>query len=103
MLACEYGGMNDSLAELYAITHEAKYLDLSRRFYDHLVLDPLADKQDSLPGKHSNTQIPKVIGLARLYEIEGSNRDRDIAQFFWDTVVHHHTYAIGGNSNHQHL
>ncbi len=103
MLACEYGGMNDSLAELYAITHEAKYLDLSRRFYDHLVLDPLADKQDSLPGKHSNTQIPKVIGLARLYEIEGSNRDRDIAQFFWDTVVHHHTYAIGGNSNHEYL
>ncbi len=103
MLACEYGGMNDSLAELYAITHEAKYLDLSRRFYDHLVLDPLADKQDSLPGKHSNTQIPKVIGLARLYEIEGSNRDRDIAQFFWDTVVHHHTYAIGGNSNHESL
>ena len=103
MLACEYGGMNDSLAELYAITHQAKYLDLSRRFYDHLVLDPLADKQDSLPGKHSNTQIPKVIGLARLYEIEGSNRDRDVAQFFWDTVVHHHTYAIGGNSNHEYL
>ncbi len=103
MLHCEYGGMNDSMAELYSITKQQKYLDLSHKFYDHLVLDPLAEGKDSLPGKHSNTQIPKIIGLARLYELTGDPKDEKIANVFWDTVVHHHSYAIGGNSNHEYL
>lgn len=103
MLACEYGGMNDSLAELYSRTKEQKYLDLARKFYDHRVLDPLAKGEDSLPGRHSNTQIPKLIGLARLYELTGQSKDKATAQFFWNTVVHHHTYAIGGNSNHEYF
>ncbi|MDR3691336.1 MAG: glycoside hydrolase family 127 protein [Fimbriimonas sp.] len=103
MLACEYGGMNDALAELYALTKQPKYLDLARKFYDRHVLDPLAEAKDSLPGKHSNTQIPKVIGLARLYELTGDAKDHSIAEFFWSQVVHHHSYVIGGNSNHEYL
>lgn len=103
MLGCEYGGMNDALAELYAITKKPQYLELARKFYDHKVLDPLANNEDSLPGKHSNTQIPKIIGLARLAEVAPQPNDAKIAKFFWDTVVHHHTYAIGGNSNHEYL
>jgi uncharacterized protein len=103
MLACEYGGMNEAMAELYARTGKEKYLVLSRKFYDKRVLDPLVKGEDSLPGKHSNTQIPKLIGLARLYEITGQEADRKVATFFWDTMVHHHTYVIGGNSNHEYL
>ena len=34
MLKCEYGGMNDVLANIYAITGNKKYLDLSYKFYD---------------------------------------------------------------------
>lgn len=103
MLGCEYGGMNESLAELYARTHQAKYLDLARKFYDRRVLDPLAEGTDDLPGKHSNTQIPKIIGLARLYETTGDAKDQRTAEFFWTTVVDHHSYAIGGNSNGEYL
>lgn len=103
MLACEYGGMNEAMAELYARTGEQKYLDLARKFYDKRVLDPLAKGENSLPGKHSNTQIPKIVGLARLYELTGSEQDRKTARFFWETVVRHHTYVIGGNSNHEYL
>lgn len=103
MLGCEYGGMNESLAELYNRTKKEKYLTLSRQFYDHRILDPLAEEKDSLPGKHSNTQIPKIIGLARLYEIKGEEKDRKTAEFFWSQVVNHHTYVIGGNSNHEYL
>lgn len=103
MLACEYGGMNESLAELYARTRDKTYLDLARKFYDKRVLGPLAKGENSLPGKHSNTQIPKIIGLARLYEITGSEADQKTARFFWETVVRHHTYVIGGNSNHEYL
>ncbi|MCC7433857.1 MAG: glycoside hydrolase family 127 protein [Methanoregulaceae archaeon] len=103
MLACEYGGMNEAMAELYARTGEKKYLDLSRKFYDKRVLDPLSKGENSLPGKHSNTQIPKIVGLARLYELTGNETDLKTARFFWDTVVNHHTYVIGGNSNHEYL
>ncbi|RYG30735.1 hypothetical protein EON81_24360, partial [bacterium] len=103
MLTCEYGGMNESLAEIYARTGEKKYLDLSRKFYDTRILDPLAKGEDNLAGKHSNTQIPKLIGLARLYEITGDADDRKTAAFFWDRVVNHHSYAIGGNSNGEYL
>lgn len=103
MLNCEYGGMNDALAELYSYTKETKYLDLARKFYDRRVLDPLAEGKDELAGKHSNTQIPKIVGLARLYETTGDAKDRATAEFFWNAVVNDHTYAIGGNSNGEYL
>ncbi len=103
MLACEHGGMNESLAELYAITGEEKYLNLSRRFHHKAVLDPLASREDRLPGLHGNTQIPKVIGVARRYEVTADAADRTIAEFFWDRVVHHHSYVIGGHGEHEHF
>ena len=103
MLACEHGGMNESLAELYAISKAPKYLALSRKFHHDAVLDPLAAGRDELAGKHANTQIPKLIGLARLYEIEGRPEDRKAAETFWECVVRHHTYAMGGNSDHEHF
>lgn len=103
MLGTEYGGMNDVLAQLYAITKDERYLEVSRKFYDKRILDPLAEGKDDLSGKHSNTQIPKIIGLAELYEVTGDTKDQKTAEFFWDRIVHHHTYAIGGNSNHEYL
>lgn len=103
MLACEHGGMNESLVELYAITGDEKYLKLSRRFHHKAVLDLLAEEQDCLPGMHGNTQIPKVIGVARRHEVTGDATDRTIAEFFWDRVVHHHSYVIGGHGNHEHF
>jgi DUF1680 family protein len=103
MLGCEYGGMNDALAELYAITRKTPYLDLAKKFYDHRVLDPLTKGEDNLSGKHSNTQIPKLIGLARISELTPNEQYAKAAKFFWETIVNHHTYAIGGNSNHEYL
>ena len=69
MLGCEHGGMNEVLAELYARTGNEKYLRLSRRFHHKAVLEPLARREDRLQGLHANTQIPKLIGLARRYEL----------------------------------
>ncbi|MBZ0257511.1 glycoside hydrolase family 127 protein, partial [bacterium] len=103
MLACEHGGMNESMLELYAITGDERYLELSRRFHHQAVLGPLARGEANLPGLHSNTQIPKIIGVAHRYEYTQDEADHDIATYFWDRVVHHHTYANGGNSNHEHF
>lgn len=103
MLFCEYGGMNDVLVNTFAVTGEKKYLDLSYKFHDKRILDSLAMQLDILPGKHSNTQIPKVIGCIRRYELTASAKDKTIADFFWQTVVNNHTYAPGGNSNYEYL
>lgn len=103
MLACEYGGMNDVLTNTYSITGEKKYLALSYKFHDQRILDSLSRGLDDLAGKHSNTQIPKVIGCARRYELTSDVRDRQIAESFWSIVVNDHSYATGGNSDYEYL
>lgn len=103
MLACEHGGMNESLAEIYARTGDEKYLRLSGRFRHRAVLDPLARREDRLQGLHANTQIPKLIGLARRHELTGDAGERTAAEFFWNRVVREHSYVIGGNSEGEHF
>ena len=97
VLRCEYGGMNEVLADLYADTGDARYLALSRRFHDRAVLDPLAAGEDRLAGLHANTQIPKLVGLVRRFELTGDGTDLRTAGFFWDRVAGHHSYVTGGN------
>ncbi|MBM3888289.1 MAG: hypothetical protein FJ388_04090 [Verrucomicrobia bacterium] len=103
MLGVEHGGINEAMANLYALTGDERHLRAARRFYHKRVLDPLAARQDKLAGLHANTQFPKVIGLARLYELTGEECYRTLAEFFWDRVVNHHSYVIGGNSDHEHF
>jgi DUF1680 family protein len=95
----EHGGMNEVMFNLYAVTGDKKYLDGGLRFEHKRFFDPLAAHEDKLAGLHSNTNIPKVIGAARGYELTGDERYKDIAEFFWRTVVDHHTFAPGGTSN----
>jgi DUF1680 family protein len=99
MLQTEQGGMNEALANLYALTGEKKYLEMSLRFNHHRVIDPLEAGEDRLTGKHANTQIPKFIGLARQYELTGDTKLEAGAKNFWQTVVHHRSYVIGGDSD----
>lgn len=103
MLICEHGGMNEVFADLYKVTGNDDHLALAIRFCHRAILDPLAKGIDDLEGKHANTQIPKVIGAAKLYDITGETYYRDIAIFFWEQVVKHRSYVIGGNSNREHF
>lgn len=99
MLRCEYGGINETLADLFSDTNDKKYLRLSERFYQKAILDSLKAGFDVLPGKHCNTNIPKLIGLSRIYELTGDTSERRAAEFFWQTVVRNHSYVTGGNGN----
>jgi hypothetical protein len=102
-LGMEFGGMNDVLAGLYALTGEPKHLRLARAFDHAAVFDPLARGEDPLDGLHANTQIPKVIGAAREYALTGDKRYDQIAHFFWERVAEDRSYAIGGNSDREHF
>jgi DUF1680 family protein len=103
MLEVEHGGMIETLVDLHALTGNPRYLDASRRFYHHAIFDPLAAGRDELTGRHANTQIPKIIGEARAYEVTGDDAARKIAEFFWDTVVRRRSWVIGGNSDREHF
>lgn len=103
LLRAEYGGLNEAYAETFALTGDRRWLALAQRIRDDRVLDPLTAQQNILPGLHANTQIPKLIGLARLYELTGENRHRGAAEFFHRTVTRDHTYIIGGNSEREHF
>lgn len=101
VLGTEYGGMGESLANLYAITGKEYYVAIAQRFDKRQFFDPLAAHRDELKGLHVNTHIPQVIAAARLYELTGDRRYRDIAEYFWDEVVSERSYCTGGTSNHE--
>ena len=99
ILQCEHGGMNEALADIYSITRDQKFLELSFRFNHKAILDPLSESRDELTGKHANTQIPKVVGAAKQYLLTGNDKSFKTASYFFDQVTHNHTYCIGGNSS----
>ena len=103
MLRSEHGGLNETFADVAAITGDKRYLQLAHRFSHKMVLDPLLRKEDRLTGMHANTQIPKVIGFKRIADLEGNNDWSDAARYFWETVVRNRSITIGGNSVREHF
>ncbi len=103
MLQCEHGGMNEVLADIYAITGEERYLEAARRFSHRAVLDPLVEREDRLTGLHANTQIPKVVGLQRIAALRSDERAASGARFFWETVTRERSVVFGGNSVSEHF
>jgi hypothetical protein len=99
VLLTEHGGMNEASFNLYAITGNPKYRDLAYRFEHKKIFEPLAANEDKLDGNHANTNIPKVIGAIRGYELTGDPRYLAIAQNFYRIVTDQHAYCTGGTSN----
>ncbi|HEY6807817.1 MAG TPA: beta-L-arabinofuranosidase domain-containing protein [Gemmatimonadales bacterium] len=99
VLEREYGGMNEVLYNLSAVTQQHWLMDVGHRFDHERFFAPLAEGRDELKGLHANTNIPKVIGAARRYELTGESRYRDIAEYFWREVTTRRAYCTGGTSN----
>jgi uncharacterized protein len=103
MLATEFGGMNEVLADLYADTNDPRWLKLSDKFEHHAIVDPLSQGQDILAGKHANTNVPKMIGELARYEYTDNEADGKAAEFFFDEVSLHHSFATGGDGKNEYF
>ena len=101
MLATEFGGMNEVLADLYADTNDPRWLKLSDKFEHHAIVDPLSKGDDILGGKHANATVPKMIGELARYEDTDNEADGKAAEYFFDEVSLHHSFATGGSGKNE--
>ena len=104
MLRAEHGGMLEVMVDLAEDTGDKKYSEAGRRFFfDNRILGAMEEQRDIFNGIHANTQIPKIAGLARLYEVEGDEKARTGAEFFFTEVSTKRSYANGGHSESEHF
>ncbi len=103
MLLMEYGGVGESLWNLYAITRDAKYKDAAMYFHQDAFLNPLKNYTDKMTGMHANTQFPKVVAAARQYELTADPVYKNLSIFFWEEITNARSYVTGGNSNYEHF
>lgn len=97
-LDLEHGGMNAVFADLYALTGDKRYLDVSLKFNHQKVILNIADNKDVLYGRHANFQIPTFEGTSRQYQLTGNEVSGNATKNFLDMVYSGHTNCIGGNS-----
>ena len=105
MLNTEHGGVNESLLDAYTLTKQAKYLTAAKRFTHKQMLNGMQSLNTTfLDGKHANTQVPKYIGMERVFEEDATATSyRSAAQNFWQDVAQNRTVCIGGNSVNEHF
>ncbi len=97
VLETEQGGIVEVAADVYALTSDPKYLALAKRLNHRKLFDPLVRGEDLLTRMHANAQIPKVIGMERLYELTGEKDYDRAARFFWNDVAETRSFVIGGH------
>ncbi len=114
VLNIEYGGMNDCLYELYAVTGEDIYA-IAAHDFDEDTLFQAVEKgaKDVLTNRHANTTIPKFIGALNRYvathgktidgEVVDASKYLEYAQLFFDMVLTRHSYVTGDNSEWEHF
>ena len=98
ILNTEFGGMQEQLYNLAALTGDERWGQVGDRFTKKIFFNPLGAARDQLAGIHMNTHVPQVIGGARRYEVSGDHRFHDVAYFFWHTIRDNRTYVTGGAS-----
>jgi len=105
VLGQEYGGLNDSLYELYKYTKSANHLTVAHVFDDTSLFTTTAAGTDTLNGKHANMTIPKFIGALNRYRTVGTSEQSyfTAADQFLTIVLKSHTYVTGGNSEDEHF
>lgn len=116
VLSVEYGGMNDSLYQLYIHTGREEYLKVAGIFDEPDLYEKLLGFGSRMKGVHANATIPKILGYLTgtlAYEkaenIEEDARNKEcekrinIAKRFWNAVTVNQTYATGGIGDMEHF
>lgn len=103
MIRNEFGGFNEAMYELYALTKDEKYLWVARYFYHNEKIDPLKAGNPDLGTNHANTFIPKLLGEARNYELFGAKDSRKATELLFWTLVNDHAFVTGELSDKEHL
>ena len=103
MIRNEFGGFNETMYELYALTKDEKYLWVARYFYHNEKIDPLKNGNNDLGTNHANTFIPKLLGESRNYEMFGNADSRKAAELLFWTLVNDHAFVTGELSDKEHL
>lgn len=103
MIRNEFGGFNEAMYNLYAITHDERHLWVARFFYHDDKIDPLKHGNTDLGTNHANTFIPKLLGECRNYELFGSSDSRKAAETLFWTLVNDHAFVTGEVSDKEHL
>ena len=111
MIRNEFGGFNEAMYNLYAITHNEHYLWVARFFYHNEKIDPLKASSPSgrtgggadLGTNHANTFIPKLLGECKNYELFGQEDSRRAAETLFWTLVNDHAFVTGEVSDKEHL
>ncbi|WP_327730787.1 glycoside hydrolase family 127 protein [Streptomyces sp. NBC_00487] len=95
-IAGEYGGMNEVMADLHALTGRAEHLAAARCFDNTALLEACSQDRDILDGRHANQHIPQFTGYLRLFDETGEERYAEAARNFWGMVAGPRTYSLGG-------
>jgi DUF1680 family protein len=98
----EYGGMTEALENLYSLTHNPRHREMAHAWEQReLMLDRFHKHEDYCD--HANTLLAKMVGAARIAEVENSEYHLTAAGNFWDLVAGsgRKTYATGGTSVHE--
>ncbi|GHH11221.1 glycoside hydrolase family 127 protein [Streptomyces lanatus] len=95
-IAGEYGGMNEVLADLYALTGREEHLAAARCFDNTALLEACAENRDILEGRHANQHIPQFTGYLRLFDATGDEEYAHAARNFWGMVAGPRSYSLGG-------
>ena len=103
MIRNEFGGFNEVMYNLYAITKDERYLRVARFFYHNDKIDPLKAGNKNLGTNHANTFIPKLLGECRNYELFGDESSRRAATLLFNTLVNDHAFVTGEVSDKEHL
>ena len=102
VLDVEYGGMNDCMYELYALTGQPRFAKAAHVFDEEALFDAiLYEGKNVLKDRHANTTIPKIIGALNRYlvlhgkplccEVVDASRYLRVAEALFRMVVERHT------------
>jgi DUF1680 family protein len=104
-IAGEYGGMNESMARLFFLTKNPKFLKTAQLF-DNIKMfygdanhsHGLARNVDTFRGLHANQHIPQVVGSIEMYAVSQNPEYYKVADNFWYKTVNDYMYSIGGTA-----